>query len=236
MACSPPQEVGPVLGRSQVKTRKALMRDEFGESLDHLRLGAAHAAGTAAAMLEPRLDQVRERLEPTYERSKKKVRGTVRGSSRKADRIARRATRQNKDARRWPVLLGGLVVAGAAAGIVGAILARRRQHTWNEYGTTERETGFGTDREFGRDTGRETHDTRSFSEGARATASSATDGVKEKASDVLGQMKDVSEPTGGAATSSPRAGGAATSSSRPGRDFVGNETRNGVSGSRTTRP
>jgi hypothetical protein len=224
------------------------MRDEFGESLDHLRQGAAHAAGTAAALLEPRLDQVRERLEPTYERSKKKVRGTVRGGSRqaeklsrradkiagraeriagRADKLARRATRQQqkkKDARRWPVLVGGLIVAGAAAGVMGAIMARRRQQTWNEYGTTDRDTGLGTD--TGRDFSRDTRDTRSLPDPARGTASPVADDVKDKATDVLGQMKGVSEPTGGAATSAPR----------PGGDFVGNETRNGGSGSRGARP
>src|SRR3954471_11426468 len=79
--------------QQQVKTNSELMRDELGEGIDHLRLAAAHAAGTAAGMIAPRLELVRGRLEPTYDRSK----DIARISAKRANRIARRATGKKKE-------------------------------------------------------------------------------------------------------------------------------------------
>jgi hypothetical protein len=191
---------GTVFGRRQVKTQTELMREEFGEGFDHLRMAAAHAAGTAAGLLAPRLDAVRERLEPTYDKSKH----IARDSARRAGRAARRATgkKESRMAKRWPMVVGGLMIAGAAAGVAGALLSRRRQRRWNDYGTTGSMSGY-------RD------ETRSFTDTARSTAASVADSAKEKTSDVLGQMKGTTETTGaGSSSPSPQS----TTSARPG-DF-----------------
>jgi len=124
------------------------MREEFGEGLGHLRMSAAHAAGTAAGLIAPRLD-------------------SVRASARRANRIARRATGQkeeSKTAKRWPLLVGGLMIAGAMAGAAGALLSRR-QERWIEYGSSGTTTGL-------RD------EARSLADSARATGSVAEIGVR----------------------------------------------------------
>ncbi|WP_204002804.1 hypothetical protein [Virgisporangium aurantiacum] len=50
--------------------------------------------------------------------------------------------REQQSTRRWPMVLGGLLAAGAAVGAAGAVIARRRANRdqWEEYGST-RETG-----------------------------------------------------------------------------------------------
>jgi hypothetical protein len=164
------------------------MREEFGEGFDHLRMAAAYAAGTAAGVIAPRLDMMRERLEPGLERSK----DMARGSARRAKKVARRATgkKEARMAKRWPMVVGGLMVAGVAVGAVGALLSRRRQRRWNDYGTT----------------GTTTTSYSGLREDTRATASSIADTAKEKTSDVLGQVKGGTEGTGTTkATPSPTA-------------------------------
>src|SRR5438105_583413 len=82
---------GIVFARRHVKTQNELMREEFGEGFDHLRMAAAHAAGTAAAVLAPRLDQVRDRLvEPTVHMSK----GAARKSASRSKDLARDSARR----------------------------------------------------------------------------------------------------------------------------------------------
>ncbi|MCW2638055.1 MAG: hypothetical protein JWP76_361 [Dactylosporangium sp.] len=193
-----------MFGRRQAKTQNAMMREEFGEGIDHLRMAAAHAAGSAAGMMAPRLDMVRERMiEPTFDKSM----DMARDGARRAGTMARRAT-GNKQAttvaNRWPRMVGGLMIAGAALGAVSALLSRRRQRRWNEYGSTGNAI---------------TEEARSIAESARSTASSMTETAKEKASDVMGQMKgasDTSPPSPG--TSESYSSGTATGSgSRNGR-------------------
>ncbi len=182
-----------MFGRRQTmtKTHNELMRDEFGEGFDHLRMAAAHAAGTAAGLIAPRLDSMRERLEPAFEKSMEKSKDKARASARRANTIARRATGKKKKetrmAKRWPMVVGGLMIAGVAAGAAGALLSRRRQKRWNEYGTTP---------SF-RD------DTRNIADSTRATAPVA-ETAKDKAGDVLGQMKNATDtkPTTAAASTS----------------------------------
>jgi len=186
-----------VFGRRHVKTQNELMREELGEGFDHLRMAASHAAGTAAALLAPRLEQVRDRLEPTLDKSKSAARSSAqrsaelaRESARRANKAARKATGKKKKesgmAKRWPMVVGGLVLAGAAATAASAVMSRRRQKKWNDYGSTSTTTGL-------------KNEGRSYADTARSTASSVTDTAKEKATDVLGQMKSTTEK----ATSSP---------------------------------
>jgi hypothetical protein len=208
---------GTVFARRQVKTHNELMREEFGEGLDHLRMGAAHAAGTAAALIEPRLDQVRERLEPTVDRSRE----MARRNRRRAAAMARRATgkKESRMAKRWPRVMTGLMIVGVAAGFAGAAMSRRRQRKWNDYGSTGSMTGV-------------TDEARSYADSTRAAASSAATTAKEKASDVLGQMKGTTES--GASTSNPPAAQTGTRTN----EFSAGETFKSGTGSaaRNTRP
>jgi hypothetical protein len=205
-----------VFGRRQTmtKTQSELMRDEFGEGFDHLRMAAAHAAGTAAGLIAPRLDSMRERLEPAFEKSMEKSKDKARASARRANTIARRATGKKKKetrmAKRWPMVVGGLMIAGVAAGAAGALLSRRRQKRWNEYGTT---TSF-------RD------DTRNLTDSARATASVA-ETAKDKAGDVLGQMKNATDTKPTTTTASTSSTTSAPSTSTPSPHATGSSTRTG---------
>jgi hypothetical protein len=71
------------------------------------------------------------------------------------------------------MVVGGLLIAGAAAGAAGALISRRRQKKWNEYGTSQ---SFGGAARSTIDTGIE-------------KGSAIADTAKDKATDVLGQMR-----------------------------------------------
>jgi hypothetical protein len=175
-----------VFRRQQVRSHSDLMRAEFGEGFDHLRMAAAHATGTAAGVIAPRLDMMRERLEPSFDKSKT----MARESARRANKVARRASgrkKKSRTAKRWPGMVGGLMVAVAAAGAVGALVSRRRQRSWHDYRTTATTATTGATGATGTVSG--------FRDEARATASPVTETAKDKASDVLGQMKSTTDGT-----------------------------------------
>ncbi len=52
---------GHVFGRRTAKTRRDLVRAEFGESMDHFRRAATHAAGGLGATVGPRVGAARDR-------------------------------------------------------------------------------------------------------------------------------------------------------------------------------
>jgi hypothetical protein len=67
----------------------------------------------------------------------------ARDSAKGAGKVARKGKAKvmrenNMQRKRWPMMIGGLLVAGAAAGAAGAAIARRRANRsqWEEYGTT----------------------------------------------------------------------------------------------------
>jgi hypothetical protein len=192
-----------VFGRRQVKTQNTMMREEFNEGVDHLRMAAAHAAGTAAGVISPRMSMMRERMiEPAVDKSM----DVARDGARRAGTIARRATGKKRSApkaRRLPRMVGGLMIAGATLGAVSALLSRRRQRRWDEYGTAGNAI---------------TNESRSIADTARSAVSSVTDSDRGTASDVLGQMK------GGSDTSPPSPG---TSQSFPSGTTTGSTSRNG---------
>ncbi|HEV7899985.1 MAG TPA: hypothetical protein VGP31_19295 [Planosporangium sp.] len=195
-----------MFGRRQVKTQNAMMREEIGKGVDHLRMAAAHATGSAAGMIAPRLDMVRERMiEPTVDKSM----DMARDGARRAGTIAHRATGKNMTptrATRWPRMVGGLIIAGVTLGAISALLSRRRQRKWNEYGSAGNAL---------------TQEARSVADTARSAASSMTETAKEKASDVMGQMTGPSDTSpsspGTAGSFSSGSGSASGSGSRNGR-------------------
>lgn len=111
------------------KTHGQIARAELGESFDHFRQAANHAATGMSETLGP-------------------LAVAAATNARHAGDTARRATTKNfgamsrkKESRmsrkRWP-MLAGLLAAGAAVGAVGALVMRRRkQHEWEEYDATQ---------------------------------------------------------------------------------------------------
>lgn len=192
--------------RRQEKSHSRLMAAELGQSVDHLRSAASHAAEGASIALAPRVDAARKAVKPTVDRArgaaansldslfdatrestrsaKKKARKVNTKAQKKATRaknnaLAKVGRKQNTGAK-WPVLIGGLVAAGALIGAGSAILKRRRsQPTWEEY-TTDTAT-------------RTTSDAHALLDQAKSTmdagidkASAAANAVKERTSDLIG--------------------------------------------------
>ncbi|GAA4244093.1 hypothetical protein [Dactylosporangium darangshiense] len=136
--------------RRQVLSHSRLMRDELGESLDHLRMAAAHAADGASGALAPRVDAARKAMQPRLENGMNRAKGgmdtvmiVARERSQTAGRKAAKMGRKGKmkksemGSRRWPMALGGLVLASVAIGAASSMLRRRRdQQAWDEYGST----------------------------------------------------------------------------------------------------
>ncbi|MGC9667091.1 hypothetical protein ACNTMW_11115 [Planosporangium sp. 12N6] len=184
-------------------------------------MAAAHAIGSAAGAIAPRVDVMRERMiEPTVDKSV----DMARNGARRAGTVARRVTGRKvkvRTGRNWSRTVGGLMVVGVVLGAVSALLSRRRQRKWDEYDSTG---------DYGSTGNLATEQTRSMTESARSAASSAAETVKnaaetakDKASDVMGQMKGASDTSPSTGTSesfsggSGGSGGAGGSGSRNGR-------------------
>lgn len=135
---------------------RQLVRNELGESLDHLARAATHVASGVGAAVGPRAYAARDYLSPAATRVRRTASAgwesavtrlaplavAAAEGARQAGSVARKArskrvkTMRKKKSmmrRRWPMLTG-LLVAGAVAGAAGAVAMRRRnQHPWEEY-------------------------------------------------------------------------------------------------------
>src|SRR4051812_29857412 len=134
--------------RRQMKTHRRLMTEELAQSLDHFRMAAAHAADGTALALTPTVDAAKRSVKPGLRKARGATVATIvplalaarssaisaRDQAGAAARKARKNAgkgkaklmRKEPSVKRWPMMLGGLVVAGTAIGAVGAIVARRR--------------------------------------------------------------------------------------------------------------
>jgi len=145
-----------VFGFGGRTSHRQLVRDELGESLDHLVRAATHAASGVGAAVGPRAYAARDLLSPTAARVRRTALDgwgsamtrlaplavAAAEGARQAGSVARKArskrvkSMRKKNSmmrRRWPMLTG-LLVAGAVAGAVGAVAMRRRgQQPWEEY-------------------------------------------------------------------------------------------------------
>jgi hypothetical protein len=181
------------------------MKAELGESLDHLRMAAAHAADGASGALAPRVDAARKAVKPRLETGMNKAMGgmdTVMNIARdrskeagkqagkmknKGSKSAAKLMRKEQKPRRWPMAIGGLLVAGAAVGAASAMLRRRRnQQAWDEYGAT-----------------RTTGDTGSVLDAAKNTMDAGVDkaktmgeAAKDRANDLIGSKSTNVGPSG----------------------------------------
>lgn len=146
------------------------MRQELNEGFEHLRLAASHAADGAAVAIAPRVEAARDAavnaagtaaksaIKPARKARASTMDGmdslfdATRKQSRKASRKARRLAAAGKAKvskkesarmanKRWSLVFGGLLAAGAVAGAATALVKRRRAtRSWDEYATTRTTT------------------------------------------------------------------------------------------------
>lgn len=197
------------------------MRDELGESFDHLRMAAAHAADGASGALAPRVDAARQAVKPGMRKARDAAMGGMdtvlviaRDRSRETGKKAGKTKHKGKArmmgnegrSRRWPMAIGGILVAGAAVGAASAMLRRRRnQQSWDEYGST-----------------RTTSDTGSMMDSAKSTmdagiekAKTMGEAAKDRASDLIGSKSTNPGPAGGGEYDKPSMPQSASKNSRP---------------------
>jgi hypothetical protein len=142
-----------VFGRRQVKTHSQLMRDELSEGFGHLWQAAAHAAGGIGSTVGPKWDSAKGHLPRNTETMRdtaahgwestvaafvplmEAARTGAETATKKAQKARKKAMKKESGmSRKRATILVGLLTAGAAAGAVGALIARRRNRAkWEEY-------------------------------------------------------------------------------------------------------
>lgn len=150
------QEVEIVFGLRRRKAHRDLVRAELGESFDHFRQAASHAANGVGATVGPRMQAARSYAGPAAARAKRSAAkgwestmvavaplavaavdgarqaGTVTGKA-KSMKAMRRNKKKSRPSGRLS-RVAGLAAAGAAVGAAGAYALRRRnQARWDEY-------------------------------------------------------------------------------------------------------
>ncbi|HKT02911.1 MAG TPA: hypothetical protein VJT31_25550 [Rugosimonospora sp.] len=176
------------------------MRAELGEGLGHLKAAAVHGAEGVGAAMGPRL---REASAVALVPLAVAARAAAGSAAAEAARLGKKAsakapkTKESKMSRKRTRILAGLLAAGAAAGITGALVARRRSRSkWDEYesqGRSTVSTGTGTASTVDRTrdwagTGRQsewTPSTPSTSDSAGSAPAAGTGTAAEKVADPL---------------------------------------------------
>jgi hypothetical protein len=236
-----------------------MMRDELGVSLEHLRQAAAHAAGGTADFVAPRVTAARRVAKPGL----RAARGTTlaaimplaeatRVRARQAGKIANKGKSQlSKNTKlgkresamtgkRWPMLIGGLLAAGTAVGVAGAVIARRRSNRsrWEEYGAAQ-PTSRGTEVESMMDSAKSTVDSgldkvQSIAESAKDRAA---DMIATKTGETPGRASTMPS-TSTSTTSTPSGIGTSPSSSPTTSEYGVRDDVYGKAGSasRNSRP
>jgi hypothetical protein len=151
-----------VFGIVRKKSRSQLVKQELGQSVEHFKLAATHAARGTGASVGPKINAARDRVQPAAGRVRDAA-TTSWGSTlaalaplaaaategaRQANKDTRKAKAKNMKAlqKKTDKALGrkrtgrrvsrltGLLIAGAAVGAAGAIVLRRKQQAkWDEY-------------------------------------------------------------------------------------------------------
>ena len=126
--------------RNHGRTNGQLIRSELADSFGHLRLAGAHAVAGTAGVIVPRAERAGRAAGRLAEQTADRVvtvavepvvtgvRDVARRGRPKRWRDARIKSREfaGMTGRRWSMVVGGLVVAGVAAGAATALVRRRR--------------------------------------------------------------------------------------------------------------
>jgi cytoskeletal protein RodZ len=212
------------------------MKEELGESLDHLVQAANHAAGGVGATVGPRWDAARDRVGPTAGKVRTVAAtglGTTvaalaplavsakEGARKSKGRSIRTVNRKtDRSPRRWPRLTM-LLVAGAAVGAAGAmVLRRRRQLQWEEYDPSRPQES-AADSAKGA-THQAAHSVATTAEELAGKASSAIDSARSKGSSSGSTQTSATTPKTGTSTPVP---GAGIASSVSGAEFPSTNNR-----------
>jgi hypothetical protein len=196
--------------RRQATTHRRQMTNELVESFNHLRLAASHGASGTANLIGPRYEQAKRSATSAKKSAGPSVRRANRATAaavmplaivvgRNARKGRAKVLRQETSTRRWPMVLGGLLAAGAAVGAAGAVIARRRANRdqWEEYGST-RPTGSRTDSLI--ETAKSTADT------GRDKVQSLAESAKERAAEMTGSSSRSSSSGSASGSASPEFG------------------------------
>jgi len=191
--------------RRQAKTHRVQMREELGQSFDHFRQAASHAASGTANLIGPRYESARKSMTKSAGPSARKAnRATAAAVMPLAIAVGRNARkgkakvmREQQSTRRWPMVLGGLLAAGAAVGAAGAVIARRRANRdqWEEYGSTRSTGGSRTDSMI--ETAKSTLDS------GRDKVQSLAESAKERAAEMTNSSSRNPSPSSASPSSSP---------------------------------
>jgi hypothetical protein len=156
MATENHQEVEIVFGLRRRKAHRDLVRAELGESFDHFRQAATHAASGVGATVGPRVQTARGYVGPAATRARRSAakgwestmvtagplavaavdRARQAGTATRKAKSMKAMSKNRKKARGSGRLsrLAGLVAAGAAVGAASAYALRRRNRPrWDEY-------------------------------------------------------------------------------------------------------
>lgn len=162
------ERLAPTVGqaREAIEPRVAAAREAMSPRLEQARDAAARSWETTIASLAAASDQAQQAGRKARRKARRRARGRAGGMMLRGEPPKRR---------RWPWLVGVLAL-GAAAGVAGALVARRRTPQWEEYEGEQPPTV--------RDTWYTARDR------AREKAGHAVETAKEKAGHAVGTVKD----------------------------------------------
>ena len=152
-----------MFGIARRKTHSQLAKRELGESFEHFKQAAAHAARGTGTTLGPRVNTARERVSPAAGKvanvattgwgstiaalaaagdnardagaaARKAKAKNAKAMSKKAKAMDKKAAKAAKKKQSGTSKFTKLLVAGAAVGVAGVLVMRRRkQQQWDEY-------------------------------------------------------------------------------------------------------
>lgn len=150
------------------RNRKARMRNELGQSVDHFKRAATIAAAETSSTVAPRINAARERVQPAAtaardaasqswdsalaalttasesvrqagKASKKATRKQIKVQEKQARKLQRKAEKATGRKKSRGGRLVGYALLGTAVGVGAAYVARRRREAqWEEYEPTTR--------------------------------------------------------------------------------------------------
>ncbi|GAA1714361.1 hypothetical protein [Fodinicola feengrottensis] len=154
--------------KSSTRERAAEISAEFGTGVGHWENAASAAVTNARDAVKPRVDQLLASLAPVVEAAvqaqsahAKSAKKATRKWQKKADvarkdakNVAGEAKRRTKRAvlavqgekmpSRWPVVVGAFAIGAAAGALGAALLARRGEEMFDQYGMPLAESEWGT--------------------------------------------------------------------------------------------